>query len=113
MRFIVELDPKIRPNEFGEMLRDKFFDQTKGTGCYSTFETLPDVKQLASEEIENDFYTDLGIKYQVFSKEFGKKTIIMKYYWDGDGTLEFHFEDGSYLINDDCKKDYTWEYYSA
>ena len=31
--------------------------------------------------------------------------------WDGDGTLEFHFTDGSRLVNDDCKKDYTWEYY--
>jgi hypothetical protein len=35
----------------------------------------------------------------------------MKYYWDGDGQLEFHFPDGSILMNTDCKKDYRWEYY--
>jgi hypothetical protein len=31
------------------------------------------------------------------------------WFWDGDGTLLFKVED-IYLVNNDCKKDYVWEF---
>lgn len=103
------------PNLTGETLREITFDQNlrKGTrGCYSTFdvregcEKLNDeVVYLPSDPLENeDFY---WTRYRFW---LGAYAVVMRWYWDGDGTLEFIFPDNSVLFNDDCKCDYTWHW---
>jgi len=105
-----KISPKTHPNIVGEYLRDQFFDQSNDLrGCYSTFELMPDVIQLDEERVLD--CEDGTYFYQVSQKLIGNKIVWMKYYWDGDGVLEFHFENGSKLINNDCKKDYVWQYY--
>lgn len=102
------------PNTVGEYLRDIFFDTKGGTlyGCYTTFDVRSEVNSLPPEPViyfdgEQEFedednvwtvYEFLGIK--------------MRYYWDGDGTLEFILRDGRHLSNDDCKKSNRWEWIS-
>jgi hypothetical protein len=106
--FTMSIDIENNPDAVGEFLRNEFFDQSKGErGCYSTFEIRPDVIKLKDEPVEDcgDEFT-----YQVYKKIVQERNVLMKYYWDGDGTLEFHFTDRSMLINTDCKKDYTWDY---
>ncbi len=118
MKFQVELNPKDNPNELGEMLRKEFFAEQYETfdgekyrklGCYSTFDVAEGVALLPDEPIDKEYPEDGN--YHVFISIIDGETIIMKYYWDGDGTLEFHFSNGSCLVNDDCKKDYVWKYY--
>lgn len=90
------------PNVIGEILRDKFFKQDRENGklgCYSTFELREDVKQLPDE---NNY--DEGINVTVSKLD----DVIMKYYWCGDGTLQFFFDDGQILSNYDAKKTYNW-----
>jgi hypothetical protein len=111
----LNLDPKKNSNLVGEALRDAFFNQEKGFGCYSTFELLPDVEKLPNEPVlDNEDEDELDIfefEYVVAKKIIEGQEVIMKYYWEGDGTLEFHFN-GGMLYNTDCKKDYTWEFVS-
>lgn len=101
------------PDAVGEFLRDQFFVQwengkRKGTGCYSTFELQPDVTVLPKEPVDDD----PDMYYDVALKNVQGEQIKMRYYWDGDGLLQFIFEDGVVLENDDCKKDYGWEWSS-
>ena len=104
---IKKLNPRDNPNDLGEYLRNEFFNQDKGEyGCYSTFEIRSGVKKLPSESIEYEY----KLEYFVFEKIVLNSKVIMKYFWDGDGTLEFHFDDETYLYNGDCKKDYRWVY---
>lgn len=102
-----------QPDEAGEFLRGVFFNQSTGKyGCYSTFELNPGVEELPDETVTlsentspNDWYND---SWTWTRAQFND--IIMRYYWDGDGMLEFLLPDGSILSNDDCKKDYGWTY---
>ena len=88
-------------NAVGELLRNIFFNQSKGFGCYENFELNPWVKPLPHEENKegNMIYTCAewnGIK--------------MRYFWDGDGFLEFLLDnEGRAIYNDDCKKQ-DWKY---
>ena len=92
-------------NLLGEFLRNYFFDQSKGTGCYSTFELNSEVKELPQENIEDwDDVFNPNVKYTVASRE----GIIMRYYWDGDGYLEFILPNDKIIFNSDCKKDHGW-----
>ena len=115
----VNIDLNKNPNMAGEFLRNSFFKEEyeivlgkkyRKLGCYSTFNVEDDVISLPDEPIDEEYPED-GI-YHVFSKNIVGEEIVMKYYWDGDGQLEFHFQNGSVLVNDDCKKDYVWEYFS-
>ena len=117
MKFTVVIDAQNNPNEVGELLRGLFFKQNREKGelgCYSSFdlqdgvEELP--KTLVDEEEEDDQWK---LYWSNFQKTIEGKTIKMSYYWDGDGELVFFFEDGSALVNSDCKKDYYWEYYKS
>jgi hypothetical protein len=112
----LNLNPKTDPNLLGEALRDEFFvqeeKQTKfgkyrQLGCYDTFEIKDDVTPLPDELLDNDYPED-GY-YHVFSKLIENQEVIMKYFWDGDGELEFFFE-GGFIWNDDCKKTHGWQF---
>lgn len=98
--------PNADPDVVGEYLRDIFFDQDKGYGCYSTFEFRQGVKSLPDEDlVYRDGWMDDRTKWTC--AEYGG--IKMRYFWDGDGTLEFHLPDGRIYQNTDCKKARYWE----
>ena len=108
------VDVNDNPNAAGEYLRGLFFDQSDGKyGCYSTFNLnngvlkLPDETIVISDE-ETDPYDWYDDNWTWTKAELNG--IVMRYHWDGDGTLEFILPDGSMLSNDDCKKDYNWAY---
>lgn len=96
------------PNIIGEILRDKFFKQNRQKGCfgcYSTFELRENVIKLPDfVEVDKDF-SDITTTWTRAKLD----DVEMRYYWDGDGVLEFHLSDGGLVFNDDCKKDYRWE----
>lgn len=94
------LSSNIGINALGEFLRELFFDQSKGLGCYQSFDVNNDV-----EELENETDNENGIVWKCY-KFAG---VIMKYYWDGDGFLKFELPNQKSLVNDDCKKDYNWK----
>jgi hypothetical protein len=110
------VSPEEFPDFIGEFLRDSFFDQSKGKGCYETFDLKEDVENLPDESIDTSDWdsnwidNNIEYVYRCAKKVIDDKVVIMKYYWDGDGVLEFHFEDGSILENNDCKCSYDWEY---
>jgi hypothetical protein len=105
--FPIENLSEIETCALGEALRNSFFDQSKGYGCYSTFELRSDVYG-NRDEIRED-----NECWKTASKIFNEYIIKMCYHWGGDGKLEFQFwknwEFLFKLINDDCKKDYNWE----
>ena len=110
------LSAKRFPNSIGEYLRDQFFNQDNGElGCYSTFDIRNDVFQLPDEREDiNDSEIDefeFQEVYKCFEKNVDGNHVVMRYCWDeGDGTLEFVFDNGDGLINTDCKKIHDWEY---
>lgn len=111
MNFITTINPKENPNEVGELLRAKFFNQkTKCSGCVSTFELNSEVKVLPDEV---DFSEDPNytVTYKCAELNIEGSIIEMRYTWDeGDGELTFSFPDGSSVCNFDCKKNNRWEY---
>ena len=107
-KFKINLNPAAKPNVVGEMLRNIFFNEDDGnTGCYSTFQLRTEITPLPQEVIDDEIFTVASYKND------NNQEVIMKYHWDGDGMLLFKFEDGSVLVNDDCKKDYNWKYFSS
>lgn len=99
------------PNAIGEYLRDIFFDQSSGGyGAYTTFDVREGVTNLPSEPVMyfdgTEEIQDEDHAWTVYEYD----GIRMRYYWDGDGTLEFHLPDGRILFNDDCKKSHNWEW---
>lgn len=86
----------------GECLRALFFDQTKGFGCYSSFELKPYVTTLPNEPVEDD---PVEFHYTVAKVH----DIKMRYFWDGDGYLEFILPNGKVIFNSDCKCDHGWK----
>jgi hypothetical protein len=113
----LNLNPKTNPDLLGETLRDEFFKQElkhtrygdyRQLGCYDTFELKDDVTPLPDELLDEEYPEDGS--YHVFKKMVDGQEIIMKYFWDGDGELEFFFK-GGMISNDDCKKTYGWTFY--
>lgn len=131
----VELTTEKDPNKFGEALRDYcFIGNCMQTGCYSTFDLIkgfeevksgyiyeevfqeiaPEFKdslkvyiyELKEEECYMEYYDGENIIRTKFEEPF---IIILAYYWDGDGTLYFRWNNRS-VINFDCKKDYVWKW---
>ena len=113
------------PNLFGETVRDYAFVKHKDYdyGCYSTFELLPEFKEVKEGELLDKLIDELnegndwdeGYTRQMFIQEsrpqcFSNGEIHVAWYWDGDGTLLVVSEpDGRAAINTDCKKDYGWK----
>lgn len=112
------IDAKNNPDMLGELLRQEFFKEEyevslgiryRKLGCYSTFEIAEGVVQSEDEPLDEEFPEEGH--YHVFEKFIDGQLVTMKYYWDGDGELDFYFDDGM-LCNDDCKKTYGWKFYS-
>jgi hypothetical protein len=101
-------NPKDNPNIVGEILRDMFFDQSRGLGCYSSFTLKENVVDLPLEKIDRPYAAKE--EEDLFWKKATTDGVVMRYFWCSVGVLEFIFEDGSSLKNWDCKKDYLWEY---
>jgi hypothetical protein len=94
-------------NELGEWLRDEFFDQSFGLGCYGNFVMREGVKHLGEENIFDE--GECVGKDRIYEKEIDGQIFMMKYSWDGDGYLEFTLPDGSEIRNSDCKKTNRWK----
>lgn len=109
---MIKASPKDNPNQVGEILRSKFF--AEGYGCYSCFDWAKDVKPLPFEYVEcdSDIEEEYRMTYACAELTTDDTVVKCRYFWDGDGELQFIFPDGSCLINDDCKKDYRWKYYA-
>lgn len=114
MRFVTVSYRTCEPDHIGEWLRDMFFNQSpemphrshSKTGCYSTFELNADVRELPNE---SESRWGNNHEYTCAEKDFPEVgTIKMRYYWDGDGYLEFLFTDGYTIYNTDCKCSYGW-----
>jgi hypothetical protein len=116
------------PNEFGEALRNYcFVGNCEQTGCYSTFDLIPQLKEVKFGKIYEEarkmlLSEDDDEEIRVFYWEVkGKDCYIEKYkicepfelvcawFWDGDGFLYFRYKNRA-VINTDCKKDYYWEW---
>ena len=98
------------PDTAGEYLRSVFFDQgplnnRTALGCYSTFELRHGIETLPDEPVHTGYNFDLN--WRCFRDPV--TGVKMRYYWDGDGVLQFTFPDGLVLYNNDCKKTYCWE----
>lgn len=114
MKFIVEVDPVNSPDAVGEFLRSQFF--AKEMGCVDCFEPAPDVEPLEPKPVctEEDGSPVEGFSehWTIGRKKFGEDYVVCQYYWDGAGVLAFNFPDGSWLVNEDCKKQDEWEYWT-
>jgi len=107
MKFTTEIDSTRNPDAVGEYLRSEFFAEDPynelSVGCYSVFDWREDVEPLDPEPVDNDFPND-----EQWTR--GQKNgIICAWFWDGDGVLTFELPDGTYLVNDDCKKSHGWQ----
>lgn len=106
------------PDILGELLRDRFFNQNpQGCffGCVSCFELREGVKKEKEEPVE---WVDLNTDPPLIRSDIPDPEdphvytvatldgVKMRYYWEGDGYLEFILPDGRILMNDDCKKDH-------
>lgn len=100
---------------FGETLRQFFFKQTEDRlGCYDVFDVREGVEKLPDDDSiynpANNWICWMDV-WHCFQLEIpGLGLVKMRYSWDGDGVLEFHFPDGQILENGDCKKTYGWKY---
>ena len=118
MKFRVEydLDSVEDVIPVGEWLRRRFFDEKmlpdgyRTYGCYSEFDVKDDVVELPQVPVswpDEDWPSDL--MWKCYSLELPEGTVYLRWYWDGDGILEFQLPDGTVFHNGDCKKDYEWE----
>ena len=96
-----------------EYLRNEFFDQSKGFGCYSSFDLRYGVFDITSKcntvlEVQEHhakrWITIAGMPHLV----------EMAYYWEGDGYLRFMISrpgkrPSIILENRDCKKNHGWK----
>jgi hypothetical protein len=124
-------------NLFGEALRNYcFIGNCEQTGCYSTFELIPQLKEIKSGKIYKEalkviFPGKYKEKIKVFACIVKEKDCYVSYdnpegkpnkmkicepfelicawHWDGDGDLYFRYNNRK-ALNTDCKKDYVWEW---
>ena len=101
------------PDTAGEYLRSVFFDQGPlnnhtALGCYSTFVLRPSIEELPDEPL-SERCRDPDYPMSWTCARDPETRVVMRYYWDGDGVLQFTFPDGLVLYNNDCKKTYCWE----
>jgi hypothetical protein len=122
------------PNKFGEALRNYcFIGNCEQTGCYSTFDLIPQLKKVKSGKIYEEakkvihpenylhvYYWKIIEKncWIAYGDPEGKPQrmkfcepheLVCAWEWEGDGTLYFRFNNKK-VINTDCKKDYVWKW---
>ena len=66
-------------------------------------EKIEDEGRVFNEFAENEDLLEIWTRAEL-------NGVIMEYFWDGDGFLQFIFPDGSILSNNDCKKSNRWEW---
>ena len=96
------------PNAMGELLRAMFFRDHDGenhVGGYTTMDWADKVRPLERILVDPE-----DEEFPMYWTRGELEGIECRWYWDGDGTLEFEFPDGGILSNTDCKKDYRWDY---
>lgn len=122
------------PNEFGESLRAYLFvGNINDTGCYTTFNVIPMMKQVKGgkifEEAKKHLYDDIEptvYHYKIKEKDCwmrfddpeGKPDkmrmcdpteIVMGYTWEQDGCLYIRYNN-RVAINNDAKCCYDWQW---
>lgn len=132
MPFLISLEEVNNANAVGEFLRAWAF--TSSFGCYSCFdlidgfEDVKDNKLYRNEALSlfapiNSVYMDQNewqidtedLEYQLEVQErmscyyHKEKKVLVAWFWDGDGELYFN-ADGVRVYNNDCKKDYRWQF---
>ncbi len=123
----IDLNKIESPNILGELLRHLVFVPKNEYGCYHTFELeeeFIEIDPLSEEgkrpcemlfgryngsDYEEEIYPLKEEVGDMRPKIFKKDDITVAWYWDRDGTLYFKFGDKE-IINNDCKKDYEWEW---
>lgn len=111
------------PNLIGEALRAWAFKE--GYGCYSCFDLIDEFKKSDFNEREFQFLMGRSSTTEgpdiywgwddadVFKRAvwfIHPNGIEVGWFWDGDGTLVFNIPGLGTLNNNDCKKDYEWEW---
>lgn len=97
----------------GELLRKiSFIGNGEVYGCYSTFELISSYQRIKTPIALAEYIAwdadEQGRIESFYSRELD---LLVAWYWDGDGTL--YFDSGLFdcaVWNNDCKKDYGWEY---
>lgn len=118
------------PNLLGEALRKTFIDDDGGRGpSAGPYKLAPEFKavELASVLgdrivdvlVENSYCDeyDLSDAKEEFLTDYPNTQVFtngdvhIAWYWDGDGTLLFVVPgDKIAVMNEDCKKDYGWQF---
>lgn len=133
---MIDLLTEQDPNKFGEALRNYcFVGNCEQTGCYSTFDMIPQLKEIkvgkVYKEAKKELCPELKDSIKVYHWKLKEKDcwiayddpednqkrmkicepleIVCAWYWDWDGILYFRFNNRK-VINGDCKKDHTWEW---
>jgi hypothetical protein len=94
-------------NFVGEILRELFFDQSRGMGGYDSFDLLPGVVELP--DTKGTYWEDEEkVVWHNAMLVTNTDTIEMSYIRNDEHVLIFKF--GDYVLtNGDAAVDYTWE----
>lgn len=104
-------------DSLGEILRSWAFKESYG--CYSCFDLIegferrPVTTGIATWILGHGLDPNDSDDLEVITRGFyavHPNGIEVAWHWDGDGTLVFRLPDGTVVANDDCKKDYGWEF---
>lgn len=123
MQKIIDTQKIDDPNLFGEIIREYAF--TEEYGCYSCFDLIGEFKPVQDGfDIQGRLQMALGIhktqdeqgldndELREKAHYFSNGKIHIGWYWDGDGTLAI-IEGNRCAVNNDCKKDYGWEWHDC
>jgi len=102
----------INPCALGEILRELTFT-SQGYGCYENFIVREEFVEISNYEGANLLDYDcaqeaIDSDIAEHARAYSNGTWNVAWYWDGDGSLVF-WNDEFAIINEDCKKDYTWK----
>lgn len=133
---VVNVWEETDPNKIGEaLLHWSFVGRNGQRGCYETFELPKFFEPInAGNQLKKEYnkyferadsliYPEEEIKLNIFIYDQQEvkdeyfyvepMKLIVAWRWDGDGSLYFRLigkEKDIEVINNDCKKDYEWEF---
>lgn len=112
----VDLGRIYNADVLGEFLRSLTF-VSKGPldlGCYSSFELQEGfVKIEDPKDLENISHELMAPASEISAYLHPQMSLVVAWYWDGDGSLLFEVQEGStsiVVINQDCKKKHGWSF---